>query len=65
MVDLDLDDEGCGDFNTIQPQVNSSANLTERLMNLVETDAKDDEECEEVVLDDKPSALEALARIVD
>ena len=66
MVDFsDLDDEECEDFNTIQPQVNGSENLAERLMNLVETDAEDDEECEEVVLDDKPSALEALARIVD
>jgi len=66
MVDfLDLDDEECEDFNTIQPQVNGSENLAERLMNLVETDAEDDEECEEVVLDDKPSGLETLARIVN
>ena len=62
---LDLDGEECEDFNTIQPQVNGSENLVERLMNLVEADAEDDEECEEVVLDDKPSALEALARVVD
>lgn len=69
MVDLldllDLDDEECEDFNTNQPQVNGSANIAERLANLVETDAEDDEECEEVVLDDKPSALKALGRIVD
>lgn len=58
MVDfLDLDDEECEDFNTIQPQVNGSASLAERLANFVETDAGDDEECEEVVLDDKPSAF--------
>ena len=62
---LDLDDEECEDFNTIQPQVNGSANLAERLANLAKTDAEDDKECEEVVLDDKPSILEALGRIVD
>ena len=66
MVDLvDLDDEEREDFNTIQPQVNGSENIAERLANLVEADAEDDEEYEEVVLDDKLSTLEALGRIVD
>lgn len=66
MVDLlDLDDEECEDFNAAQPQADGSGNFAGRLTNLVETDAEDDEECEEVVLDDKPSALEALGRIVE
>ena len=66
MVDLlDLDGEECEDFNATQPQANDSRNFAGRLTNLVGTDAEDDEECEEVVLDDKLSALEALGRIVD